>query len=284
MSYPEEVIRMKALLSTMVAIFMLFIAVQAQAAQGFPYVPDEHTILLLHLDEGSGEEIIDSSKNSFNGVVEGNAKWDGEEWKKEGPSFGESFVFDGQTCVSFEKPSEILSPDCEDAMTVEVWVYPEQLSGWNLILTCWGSSRDGGPLHLASDAGRPDIIIDTGTDGAMDPQGWMKITSPKPFELNEWQHVAATYDSEEGGKLYVNGELVGEQKHEGEIWVSGGEERDLVLGARHERSLKWIGQLDEVRISSVAREPEELSPNLKGPEAVSPIGNLVITWGRIKSR
>ena len=130
-------------------------------------------------------------------------------------------------------------------------------------LPCWGSVRDGGPLHLASrDGGWPDILMDTGTDAAMDPQGWMSITGPDKLELDEWYHIAATYHNDEGGKLYVNGELVGEKEHEGEIWVSGGKGRDLVLGARNERSLKWIGRLDEVRISSVAREPEELSPNL----------------------
>ena len=91
-------------------------------------------------------------------------------------------------------------------------------------LPCWGSVRDGGPLHLASrEGGWPYILMDTGTDAAMDPQGGMSITGQDKLELDGWYHIAATY---------------------------------------HKDELKWIGRLDEVRISGVAREPEELSPNL----------------------
>ena len=46
-------------------------------------------------------------------------------------------------------------------------------------------------------------------------------------------HRRYLYHKDEGGKLYVNGELVGEKEHEGEIWVSGGKGRDLALGARN---------------------------------------------------
>ncbi len=73
------------------------------------------------------------------------------------------------------------------------------------------------------DAGWPDILMDIGTDVAMDPRGGMSITGPDKLELAESYHIAATY---------------------------------------HKDELKWIGRLDEVRITSVARGPEELSPNL----------------------
>ena len=73
------------------------------------------------------------------------------------------------------------------------------------------------------DAGWPDILMDTGTDAAMDLQVGMCITGADKLELAEWYHIAAAY---------------------------------------HKDEPKWIGRLDEVRISSVAREPEELSPYL----------------------
>ena len=65
--------------------------------------------------------------------------------------------------------------------------------------------------------------METGTDAAMDSQGGMCITGADKLVPDEWYHIAAAYREDE---------------------------------------LKWIGRLDEVRISSVAREPEELSPNL----------------------
>lgn len=215
-------------------------------------------------------------------MIEGNPKWDKEEWKKEGDVPGKSFVFDGQTCVSFGRLAKAIKLN-PDALTVEVWAYPEQLAGWNLILTCWGSVRDGGPFHLASkNGGWPDILVDTGNNAAAN---WLSLSAGEMLKLREWQHIAATYDAkEEVGRIYLNGKLAGEQKHTGEIWVEGGEGRDLVLGARNERTLKWIGRLDEVRISDIARKPEELSPNFTAPQAVSPIGNFVKTWGFIKSR
>ena len=59
---------------------------------------------------------------------------------------------------------------------------------------------------------------------------------------------------------------------------------DVVIGSKHDSSYKWLGMMDEVRISDIARAPEELSPNLKGLQSVSPHGSLVLTWGAIKER
>ena len=68
------------------------------AATGFEYLPDEHTIGLWHFNEGNGNAVKDSSKNNIKAQIEGKAKWDQDGWNEEGG--GHSFVFEGKTALS----------------------------------------------------------------------------------------------------------------------------------------------------------------------------------------
>jgi len=103
------------------------------------------------------------------------------------------------------------------------------------------------------------------------------------LELKKWYHIAGTYDSKTGEiKLYIDGKLAVTKKLGGKLADNA---YDVIIGSKHTRQFKWVGRIDEVRISDIAREPEELSPNLTKPpsSSVSPVGNLAAIWGEIKS-
>jgi len=256
-----------------VSVFFLFgIASITFAATGFEYLQDKSTSALFHLNEGQGDKIKDASANNVECTVEGIAKWDkNEEWNAV-PKGGSSFSFDGNTNIAIPNKFKAVQP--EDAITVEAWVYPEDLSGWKLICCHWGGAVVGS-YHLGVEAGIPKFHINTG-------KGTAFAADTKQLELKKWQHVAGTYDSKEI-KLFVNGKEVGSTNH-GDKLKSGDPTFDVVIGSKSSREFRWRGLLDEVRISTVARSAAELSPNLSGPQSVEfGMKSLPGIWGQLKN-
>ena len=142
------------------------------AAGGFEYLPDEATLGLWHFDGG---DLTDTSDNAVKGEVEGKAVWDeNQEWNKEDKP-GKSFVFDGNTAISLGE-ADVLIPKVE--ITIEAWVYPEDLSGWRLICTNW----DGPPgaYHLGVENGITKFHINTEKGAAF-------AGAVKPLVLEEWR-------------------------------------------------------------------------------------------------
>ena len=123
-------------LSAVAILHLAFGAALSYGAQGFEYAPDNHTLALWHMNEGSGDIIGDASPNGFDGLVEGTANWGEEEWKKGGDT-GKSFDFVGVTVINVGPEDKLITPD---AITVEAWVYPRDLGGWKLICCHWGSA------------------------------------------------------------------------------------------------------------------------------------------------
>ncbi|MBD3181650.1 hypothetical protein GF312_05110 [Candidatus Poribacteria bacterium] len=262
----------KKLYSICIVMLLLFIYAvsQSYAAQGFEYIPDAHTLALWHMDEGGGDELADESPNGFTGVVEGNPNWGEEDWKFDGNP-GSSFVFDGNTLINIGPQEDLIFPE---EITVEAWVYPESLDGWKLICTHWGGAVVGS-WHFGVEAGTLKLHINTdaGTGFAGSQQ----------LALQEWQHVAGTYDSETI-RVYVNGVETDAVNHGGDF-DPGNPEHDVIIGSKSSRELNWNGLIDEVRISSVARMPEELSPNLEGPQDVMyHVNSMPALWGALKSQ
>ena len=234
------------------------------AAGGFEYLPDEATLGLWHFD---GDNVEDISDNGVKGDVEGKAVWDAnQDWNKENKP-GKSFVFDGNTVISLGE-AKVLIPKVE--ITIEAWVYPEDLSSWRLIFTNW----DGPPgaYHLGVQDGITKFHINT-------EKGVAFAAAAKPLELEQWQHIAGTYDSNQI-KLYIDGKEVASTNHGGKLQGAG---FDVIIGSKNTRQFKWKGLIDEVRISDVAREADVLSPNLDAPQAVefSEL-TLPLLWGSLK--
>ena len=246
-------------------VCVLFLTVTGSfAAKGFDYLPDDDTLGLWHFDEA---KVVDASENGVAADVEGKAGWDAnQDWNKEA-KLGKSFVFDGNTVISLGE-ADVLIPKV--AITVEAWVYPEDLTGWRLICTNW----DGPPgaYHLGVENGIAKFHINT-------EKGVAFAAAAKPLELDEWQHVAGTYDSK-AIKLYIDGKEVDATNHGGNLVGAG---FDVIIGSKNTRQFHWKGLMDEVRISGIARDAEVLSPNLAAPQAVEfTTLSLPVLWGQLK--
>ena len=258
----------------MILWVLFFIAssllIETNAATGFEYFPDEHTIGLWHFNEGQGNIVKDASKNNIKAQIEGKAKWDKDDWNKEGG--GHSFVFEGKTAlfipVKDKVGNKLLTPN--DAITVEAWVYATGLTAWNLIGTHWAAAV--GKYHLGVNNGVPKMHVNT-KKGVKNATG--AAIGPK-----KWYHIAGSYDGQ-AVKIYIDGKLSESVKHGGEL--ATGSPWDVMIGAKHSREFHWAGLMDEIRFSSIAREPEELSPNFDAPQSVNYNSTkLPVFWANLK--
>lgn len=84
------------------------------------------------------------------------------------------------------------------------------------------------------------------------------ILSSGPVGQGNWRHIAYVYDGTEE-RMYVDGQLIGQQISSGDI-PDGSSGRQTVIGAINRASSlpdlfrdSFIGQMDSLRISSVAR-------------------------------
>jgi hypothetical protein len=129
-----------------------------------------------------------------------------------------------------------------DNFTIEVWVKPTSLSGYN-----W--AVEVGSIGLgASNNGLLTYLVDNSTASSV---------SSQTLSLNTWCHIAivrrnGTYE------LYYNGNPVTTpQSGSGAPNIhSGG-----ITLSRNSGSETWVGGIDEVRVWSVARTAAEISAN-----------------------
>ena len=113
---------------------------------------------------------------------------------------GQAFDFDGSSRRRVSIPD---SPDFKltRALTIEGWIYPRQFGG---IIFFRGDDRPGlDPWQ-----------IDLRTAGFVgfqitDAQN-QTVRIEAPVQLNQWQHIAATFGTKGSLKLFVNGELAGQ--------------------------------------------------------------------------
>jgi hypothetical protein len=106
-------------------LVMALAAGQALAQEPLqPFVADEHTLLLYHLDEGQDAVAKDASGHGQDAVLKGAA------WSK--GRFGGGLWFDGMDDSAFlEKPDAIRAIK---QITVECWFKPEQMSGRRFLI------------------------------------------------------------------------------------------------------------------------------------------------------
>ncbi|HEY6816092.1 MAG TPA: CARDB domain-containing protein, partial [Croceibacterium sp.] len=102
---------------------------------------------------------------------------------------------------------------------------------------------------------------------------WAGTFVEAPLPENVWTHVAGTYDGSML-RLYINGELAGEQAFTGTINHSGA---PLSIGAAPGGDYLWGGSIDEVRLWNVARTGEQIAAALGAPVVGTPSG-LVGYW------
>jgi hypothetical protein len=135
------------------------------------------------------------------------------------------------------------------AMTIEAWVYPDQTNRLQTLV-----SHDAPGSYWLGFS--PRLRFSRGTDF---------VELPRIVPARKWTHVAVTYDGT-AARFYLNGELAGTQPlaHAG-----AGQLRQLRIGhdqvgPTNDASIvsHFEGELDEIRLWSVARSESEIREGL----------------------
>jgi hypothetical protein len=129
------------------------------------------------------------------------------------------------------------------AITIEAWINPSQLP----------------------DSGEQSDILDVDTQYAflLDHDGTLtcdihnlgSFTSTVAIPIDQWTHVACTYDGTLVGQIYVNGTQRGFKNGPGAIAKGG---HPMAIAANSPNGSQLIGLIDELRLLSVVRSHAEL--------------------------
>ena len=246
-------------------LMLVFLLISVGSLPSF--AQDEHTVLLYTFESGAGKAVKDLSGNGNDGELMG------PKWGEGNPGGG--LTFGGNAPRDFVEIPDSDSLDLVEGLTVEMWLY---LEAWS---TAGGT---GATKELSYKVGPRDnkkVLVRLTTD----KQAWgaAVVHGKTEMPLKKWMHVAGTYDGKSGeGKIYINGVIDGEGKIGGNIVPNNDV---LWLGRGAGPFLQ--GQMDEVRISNIARSEQEIqelmNKGIEGVLAVKSQDKLTTTWGKLKS-
>lgn len=228
------------------------------------YLVDPYTVALWHFDEDEGNTAFDATEYHNDGAIH-EASWTTGK-------FGSALSFDGYNDYVYVSDSPSL--DIADEITIEAWIN----------LKAFETERANN--YIVDKYHVYGLVVKAGVweSAGLMPQGAISgfiFTSEGPHEivttesvisLDQWIHVAFTRSLTTGMHIYVDGveqDVIathGVQNPSGPI--NNGAE--LYVGQYPAVGYQLNGIIDEVRISSVAREPVDIDPdtlNLKSKGA-----------------
>ncbi len=194
-----------------------------------PLTTDQYTVGLWHMDEASGN-VLDSSGNSATGTPTGTTVATGK--------IGNGRNLNGTSDYITVPENDQLDPK---AITIEAWIKP--------VLQAGNFVNKGDNLGY-----RFRILGAAGTLQFLDRGGTNALTSVSSVPAGAWSHVAVTGDAS-GLKIYINGVLDASNTV---AYGSPNTASNLIMGNFAGVSEWYSGSLDEVRISNIARTPEEI--------------------------
>ncbi|MEV8513211.1 LamG-like jellyroll fold domain-containing protein [Dactylosporangium sp. NPDC051484] len=197
-------------------------------------------------DAGTGTTVTDVSGNGNTGTISG-ATWDA------GGRFGGALKFNGSSDAVKVPSSASLNLSAE--LTLAAWVKPAaSQQGWRTIMQkeneAWflDASSGAGPLRPAG-----------GVTGANNTNAI--VTGPTASPLNQWTHVAMTYNGT-ALKLYVNGTQVATNPKSGALQQTS---NPLSIGGNTPYGEYFAGLLDDVRVYNRALSDTELQTIMNSP-------------------
>jgi hypothetical protein len=242
-----------AFIASAVLIFPAFLLLSVSGS-----AQSDHLVAHWSFDEASGNVARDSVRGA-NDTIRG-------VFKHVNGVAGQALRFDGET-TSISQPAQD-APDIKDALSVEAWVavstYP-----WNWVPII-DESRKG--QHGQDDTGYwvgVDAFGHLGMEVAVNGK-FQSVISKDPLPLKKWSHIAATYQSDKGLSIYIDGKLAGElasqgpftPAHDQDLLIGHVREATLPLGYIHPEFPVWYsfdGLIDELQLFNIARSESDIA-------------------------
>jgi len=222
-------------------------------------------VFYFPMDEGSGDKIMDVSKNKLVAKLENNPKW------VQGKVKGAIEFTDGKQQGAAAPPSKVLDLGTDD-VSLEAWFKTDKSAGQGFIFIKW----DGPGYYIKV---RDGLLYTRFYDGALGGE----IPSKTVVADNKWRHVVAIRKNKTMVQIYLDGKLDIEDKA-GAGAGSTDNGANLEIG-RYRAERYWNGIIDEIRLWRKALTEEEIKQAMEGTVLpVESAGKLPIAWGRIKSK
>ena len=246
--------------------YLILILIFAFGITAQIYAQDRNTVLLFSFDTVENGVVIDQSDEGNNGVIVGATQVDGK--------IGQGLSFGGNEAGDFIEVANNDSLSLEDGFTIELWFILNSDPTAGGVGVTKSSSYKVGPRN------NPQAELRFATTEAAFGQD--NILSATPLPLNQWVHLAGSYDAESGvAAMYIDGELEEEKDVGGTVLVN-----DNVIWIGRGGTPFLDGILDEVRISNVARSQQEIQRFMEfGVDktlSVDSQNKLATTWGALK--
>ncbi|MQP25286.1 T9SS type A sorting domain-containing protein [Flavobacterium sp. LMO8] len=133
------------------------------------------------------------------------------------------------------------------ALTLEAWINPSALNGWNNIITDYDGAYHKFLLRV-----RNNNNIQFWLNGTV-------LNSSFTVPLNTWTHIAAVYDGT-NMFVYANGVLVGSQAATVSLPATANQ---VNIGSRiGSNTENFTGNIEDVRVWSSARTPEQINGSM----------------------
>ncbi len=144
-------------------------------------------------------------------------------------------------------------------LTVEAWINLKENNTGSRIVAKIPSYelgfQSGSTNTLTASVWPKTGVVNYNDDNHASSDRAQTVTAPVNLQLNTWYHIALTYKSGEGVKLYLNGELVGER-----AGVSGALEDSLGEPVYIGRLVEpFNGLIDEVAIYSYTQSAQQIA-------------------------
>jgi subtilisin family serine protease/glucose/arabinose dehydrogenase len=192
--------------------------------------------------EASGTGVIDASGSGNNGTISGATR-------TASGKYGSALSFDGANDRVNIPDSNSL--DLTSGMTLEAWVRPSSLGGWDTVLLKEQPGNLLYALYANTGPGPASGEIETAT-------GYYPVYALGSMALNTWTHLAATYDGSTL-RLYLNGAEVSSRAVVGSLNTSSGA---LRIGGNAVWGEYFAGLIDEVRIYNRPLNQQEIEADL----------------------
>ena len=163
------------------------------------------------------------------------------------PYAGDALLFNGTSQYVSTDPLFTAGPS---ALTVEAWVYPENLNNSSIFY-----HGDNGEFNLALADNKFGFTVTLSNHNSY------SVYSPAP-ETNTWQHLCAVWENTGSLKIFVNGILVQTSQTPALPLLDPGTGFLPSMGAFNRQSGFFKGKLDEIRVWNVARTIQQIRENM----------------------
>ncbi|HEY7118821.1 MAG TPA: Ig-like domain-containing protein [Tepidisphaeraceae bacterium] len=197
-------------------------------------------------NEGAGTTVADASNTGNTGTITGGT------WTTTG-KFGNALSFNGTN--SWVTVADSASLHLTNGMTLEAWVNPTSLTGWETAIMKERPAGLAYALYTSDNTSKPPAgyLNKGGAD--------VSAVGTTNLSLNTWTHLALTYNGSTL-RLYVNGTQVRSKNVSGNIVSSTGA---LRIGGNSSWGEYFAGQLDEIRIYNRALSQAEVQTDMNTP-------------------